>query len=256
MNAAREITHITDWTKDWYQKTARPGAKIAIGVSGGKDSTVTLALLCRALGPENIIGVLMPDTAQADIQDSYRIVKALGVPYMDVNIGPVTNALYAQVISAAAKHGIECCLQLSRDTLINTPPRIRMATLYAIAQSQENGGFVVNTCNRSEDYIAYSTKYGDAAGDFSLLADYLVDEVIEIGLRMPEIPRDLVRKVPADGLCGKTDEDRIGFSYAVLDRYLRTGQCDDPGIVKKIEAMHAAGLHKYRPMPYCQRSAA
>lgn len=211
-----------------------------IGISGGKDSTIAAALCVEALGKESVIGVLMPNGIQYDIQDSYKVVESLGINYHMVNIGDTVFALTDQ---------LEGIIHVSEQTRVNMPARIRMTTLYAIAQSLPNGGRVVNTCNRSEDFVGYSTKFGDSAGDFSPLANLMVHEVIQIGHELP-IPVELVDKTPSDGLCGKTDEDNLGFTYAQLDDYITHGTCGIMSIDNKIEVMHRQNLHKLQPMPY------
>ena len=147
--------------------------------------------------------------------------------------------------------------ELSSDTIINIPPRIRMATLYAVAASLPGGGRVANTCNRSEDYIGYSTKYGDAAGDFSPISDYLVTEVKQIGHEIEALSpiSELIEKTPSDGLCGYTDEDKIGFTYATLDKYILTGVCEDDEIRAKIDRMHILNLHKLKTIPMCKKTS-
>ena len=137
--------------------------------------------------------------------------------------------------------------EVSNQTIINMPPRLRMTTLYAVSQSMN--GRVANTCNLSEDWVGYSTRYGDAAGDFAPLGGLTVAEVIAIGKELG-LPIDLVEKAPSDGLCGKTDEDNLGFTYAVLDRYIRTGQCDDPKTKALIDDKHVKNLFKLKPIPH------
>ncbi len=237
-NAKREIDAITEWIRGWFEENGK-NAKAVLGISGGKDSTVCAALLKRALGADRVLGILMPDGEQADIADSHLVVSHLGIPHRVINIGPTTAAL---------KKTLSEQTELSRDTLINIPPRIRMTTLYAVAQSIPGGGRVANTCNASEDYIGYSTKYGDAAGDFAILADYTVTEVLLMGEELG-LPDSLVHKAPSDGLSGQTDEDKIGFTYAVLDRYIREGICDDPATKEKIDRMHRQNLHKLKTIP-------
>jgi NAD+ synthase len=137
---------------------------------------------------------------------------------------------------------------VSNQAAVNLPPRLRMATLYMVAQSLARGGRVANTCNRSEDYVGYSTKFGDSAGDFSPLANIMVHEVRQIGYELP-IPRELVDKTPSDGLCGKTDEDNLGFTYMQLDNYIMHGSSGDEDIDKVIAKKHTQNLHKLNPMP-------
>lgn len=211
-----------------------------IGISGGKDSTVAAALCVEALGKDSVVGVLMPNGIQSDIQDSYKVVESLDINYHVVNIGDTVFTLTDQ---------LEGIIHVSEQTRVNMPARIRMTTLYAIAQSLPNGGRVVNTCNRSEDFVGYSTKFGDSVGDFSPLANLMVHEVIQIGHKLP-IPAELVDKTPSDGLCGKTDEDNLGFTYAQLDDYITHGTCGIMSIDNKIEVMHRQNLHKLQPMPY------
>lgn len=184
----------------------------------------------------------MPCGEQADIEDSKRIVEHLGIRSYLVNIqSPVDSILFRLRIK----------MDVSEQTKTNLPARIRMATLYAVAQSLSNGGRVANTCNRSEDFVGYSTKFGDSAGDFSPLANLMVHEVIQIGYELG-IPVDLVDKVPSDGLCGKTDEDNLGFTYAQLDNYISKGTSGSMDIDKRISDLHAHNLHKLTPMPmYC-----
>ena len=238
---ARKVRgEIVKWIREWFAENG-PKATAVIGISGGKDSTIVAALLVAALGKDRVFGVMMPQGVQPDIDDSKKVVEALGIRHATVSVGAAVDAL----LDAVKVGGVEP----SRDAAINTPPRMRMATLYAVAASLPEGGRVANTCNLSEDWIGYSTKYGDAAGDFSPISDLTVQEVRAVGDTFTELPRELVHKAPSDGLCGMTDEDRFGFTYATLDRYIREGICEDEEIKKKIDRMHAMNLHKLRVIP-------
>ena len=239
-NVEKTVNELTEWTRDYFEINGR-GCKAVLGISGGKDSCITAALLVRALGKERVVGVLMPDGVQPDISDSEAVVEFLGIEHRVVNIGETVAALKKALEEAGS--------EVTKDTKINIPPRVRMTTLYAVAQGLKEGGRVINTCNRSEDYIGYSTKFGDAAGDVSLLAGFTVEEVLQIGDYLG-LPADLVHKTPSDGLSGMSDEDKIGFTYAVLDRYIATGICEDEEIRKKIDRMHVLNLHKLELMPH------
>lgn len=237
---------IVSWIRDYFEENG-PGCDVVVGISGGKDSSVTAALLAQALGPDRVVGVMMPNGVQADISDSEEIVSLLGIRSVTVNIKDGVDGL-SSAINKALPESDAGAESLSRDSMINLPARMRMATLYAIAQALPSGGRVANTCNRSEDYIGYSTKFGDAAGDFSPLAHLLVHEVIQIG-EVLGVPERLTRKAPSDGLSGMTDEDKIGFTYETLDRYILTGECQDEATRAKIDRMHRLNLHKLQLMP-------
>ncbi|MBR2040293.1 MAG: NAD(+) synthase [Clostridia bacterium] len=225
-----------EWIRDFFKNNG-PDCNAVIGISGGKDSSVAAALCVEALGKDRVIGVLMPKGEQADIDCSLKLVNHLGIKHFTVNIGETVEAL-----KSALPEGME----ITPQTVTNIPPRVRMTVLYAISQS--NNGRVVNTCNLSEDWVGYSTRYGDSVGDFSPLSNLTVAEVKEIG-HILGLPEDLVEKVPIDGLCGKTDEENLGFSYAVLDKYIRTGVCEDPEIKELIDRKHKANLFKLQLMP-------
>ncbi|WP_330370855.1 NAD(+) synthase [Butyrivibrio proteoclasticus] len=255
-DASGKIEEITAWIREWFDENG-PKASAVVGISGGKDSTIVAALLTRALGKERVVGVLMPDGEQKDIDDSKKVVELLGIKNYVVNIHPAVAGLYEAIGNAKVtdpfssedeKTGEDSKNALSKDSMINTPPRIRMATLYAIAQSLPNGGRVANTCNRSEDYVGYSTKYGDAAGDFSPCSDFTVTEMRLIGDALG-LPAELIHKTPSDGLSGMSDEDKLGFTYDELDRYIFTGVLEDEDKKKKIDHLHAINLHKLRLMP-------
>ena len=239
-NVEKTVNDVTEWIKEYFE-TKGKGCKAILGISGGKDSCITAALLARALGKERVVGVLMPDGVQPDISDSEAVVEFLGIEHKVVNIGETVAALKKALEDAGSV--------VSKDTKINIPPRVRMTTLYAVAQGLECGGRVINTCNKSEDYIGYSTKFGDAAGDMSILAGFTVEEVLQIGEYLG-LPEHLVHKTPSDGLSGMSDEDKIGFTYKVLDRYIATGECDDEAIKAKIDRMHVMNLHKLELMPH------
>lgn len=222
------------WIRDFFEKNGKD-CNAVVGISGGKDSSVVAALCVAALGKDRVIGVLMPSGEQSDIQCSYDLVNHLGIKYYVVNIGEAVDAVKKAVP-----------LELSVQSVTNLPPRIRMSTLYAVSQSCN--GRVANTCNLSEDWVGYSTRYGDAAGDFSPLAKLTVAEVKAIGRELG-VPEHLVEKPPIDGLCGKTDEDNLGFTYAVLDEYLRTGRIDNQDTKAKIDSMHERNKFKLELMP-------
>lgn len=224
------------WIKNFFEENGRDCCAV-LGISGGKDSSVAAALCVEALGKDRVIGVLMPCGEQFDISCSYMLVEHLGIKHYVVNIKDAVEGL---------KGSMPENLKISEQSLVNLPPRIRMTALYAVSQSCN--GRVVNTCNLSEDWVGYSTRYGDAAGDFSPLCNLTVTEVKEIG-RLCGLPDELVDKTPIDGLCGKTDEDNLGFTYAVLDRYIRTGEIDDPETKAKIDEKHRRNLFKLQLMP-------
>ena len=225
------------WIKNWFKENG-DGCKGVLGISGGKDSSVTAALLVEALGKENVVGVMMPNGEQFDIDVSIALAKHLGIKAVTVNIKDSFSGLVSQLENS----GIE----LSRQAEINLAPRLRMAAVYAVSQSVN--GRVANTCNLSEDWVGYATRYGDGAGGSSPLSKLTVQEVKALGRELG-LPEMFVEKVPIDGLCGKTDEDNLGFTYAVLDKYIRTGVCEDEKTKEKIDRMHKANLFKLQLMP-------
>lgn len=225
------------WIRDWFEKNGKD-CKAVIGISGGKDSSVVASVCVQALGKDRVWGVLMPNGEQPDIDCSMQLVQHLAIPYVVCNIQDAVQG----VLSSMKNAGVE----ISRQTLINLPPRIRMSTLYAVSQSVN--GRVANTCNYSEDYVGYSTRYGDMAGDFSPLGKLTVQEVKAIG-RFLGLPENLVEKVPSDGLTSRTDEDNLGFTYKALDKYIREGVCEDEQTKAKIERLHTINLFKLQPMP-------
>lgn len=234
---------IIGWIRDYFEKNGK-NCKAVVGISGGKDSSVCAALLVEALGRDRVVGVLMPQGVQHDIDVARALADFLKIERYEINIGEV----YENLVEAVAADG-----KIDRESIksnkafrSNTPARIRMSVLYGI--SALVGGRVVNTCNRSEDYVGYSTKYGDSAGDFSPISDLLVCEVKKLGYELG-LPSKFIEKTPEDGLSGKSDEDNMGFTYAVLDKYISTGEIDDPETKRKIDSMHAANLHKILPMP-------
>ena len=245
-NAKEVKDQVVQWIRDWFEENGK-GCNAVLGVSGGKDSSIVAALCAEALGKDRVIGVTMPNGVQKDISDSMRLIEHLGIRYCNVNIGDTCQTLMAAVKEQLATLGKD----VSEQTIINLPPRVRMTTLYAVSQSMN--GRVANTCNLSEDWVGYSTRYGDAAGDFAPLGGLVVREVIAIGKELG-LPIDLVEKTPSDGLCGKTDEDNLGFTYAVLDEYIRTGVCDDPIVKARIDDKHVKNLFKLKPIPYFQPS--
>lgn len=236
-NAVDKRDLLIDWIKDYFVKNGNENTPAVIGISGGKDSTIAAALLVRALGPERVIGVRMPEGEQHDIEEARRVCNILDIPSYEINIGQVCYTL-----SGAIPSELFLTSKTGKVYYNNTPARIRMTTLYGVAALV--GGRVVNTCNYSENYIGYSTKYGDEAGDFSLFGNLTVEEVLAIGDTLEELPADLVHKTPEDGLSDKTDEDNIGFTYQTLDDYLRRGITPDINTYHKIAKMHEASRHK------------
>ena len=246
-NPEQTKNKIVQWIRDYFAENGSSCSAV-IGISGGKDSSVAAALCAEALGKDRVVGVLMPRGVQPDISDSQLLVDTLQIPYVIVNIGDAADAL-ERTLEGNEKLQETCGKkEMAREAKINMPPRIRMATLYAVAQNLPNGGRVVNTCNASEDYVGYSTKYGDAAGDFSPMSELLVHEVLQIG-DVLGLPEQLVRKTPSDGLSGMSDEDKLGFTYAMLDHYVLTGECDDEEKKARIDRLHRLNLHKLRLMP-------
>ena len=231
-----------NWIKDYFKDN--PNGKAIIGISGGKDSTITAALCVEALGADRVIGVMMPQGKQKDIADSIEVCKLLGITNFTIDIGGSVNSL-CHAFDMEVDY--DRCILNNPMVATNLPARIRMATLYVVAAFYPNSR-VVNTCNRSEDYVGYSTKYGDAAGDFSPLGNLTVREVLEIGDELG-LPEHLVHKTPSDGMCGKTDEDNLGFTYEQLDDYILGTQKISPEIEEKIKRLHKATRHKYKPMP-------
>lgn len=238
-DAKRVKDEIVEWITDWFEENGN-GCKAVVGVSGGKDSSVVAALCVAALGKDRVIGVLMPNGEQSDIKYSHMLCDHLGIKNYTVNVGAAINGVLDSIHKNAAD------IEVTEQTTTNLPARIRMATLYAVSQSVN--GRVANTCNLSEDWVGYSTKFGDAAGDFSPLSRLTVSEVKAIGRELG-LPAELVDKTPSDGLCGKTDEMNLGFSYDVLDKYIRTGVIEDESVKVKIDSMHMKNLFKLQPMP-------
>ena len=230
------------WLQEWFNKNGN-GCNAVIGISGGKDSTIIAALAVKALGKDRVIGVMMPNGEQKDISDSIKVCEFLGIRNITINIKDIVDAATENIMRGTKELGKD---ELTNQTIINLPARIRMVTLYGVSQTMN--GRVINTCNLSEDWVGYSTRYGDGAGDVSPLANLTVDEVRKVGIELG-LPYELVYKTPSDGLCGKTDEDNLGFTYETLDKYIRTGICENQETQELIDRKHVQNKFKLELMP-------
>ena len=236
-DAKKATKECVQWIKNWFEENGK-GCNAVIGISGGKDSTIAAALCVEALGKDRIYGVMMPNGYQSDLADAARVCEVLDIKNATIYI----NDIFAKFIDEVKWANITP----SEQTRINLAPRIRMTMLYAISQSIN--GRVVCTDNLSESYIGSSTRWGDNVGDFAPLAWFTTDEVVAIGDELG-LPYELTHKTPADGLCGKTDEDNFGFTYEQLNTYIHTGECDDEAVKEKIESLYEKNVFKLNPIP-------
>lgn len=243
-NAKKTTEELVNWIKLWFDSNGKD-CNAVLGVSGGKDSNIVAALCVKALGKDRVIGVSMPNTLQQNREEQFKddehvekLINHLGIKFLKVDIGSV----YDQVLVNFCK-ATHWSPTPSEQAKTNLSPRLRMSVLYAVSQSFN--GRVVNTDNLSENYVGYFTRWGNV-GDLSPLANLTVTEVKAIGRELG-LPDELIDRVPSDGLCGKTDEDNLGFSYEVLDKYIRTGICEDAEVKEKIDAKHNNNLFKLQP---------
>ena len=235
-NTADAVEKCILWIKNFFLENGKD-CNAVIGISGGKDSSVAAALCVKALGKERVIGVLMPQGEQFDIDYSKELCEFLGIENYTLNIKDAVDGIYSAIGDS---------FKILPQTKFNIPPRVRMTCLYAVAQSKN--GRVVNTCNLSEDWVGYSTRYGDSVGDFSPLSHFTVQEVKAIG-RFLGLPEKFIEKPPIDGLCGKTDEDNLGFTYKELDDYIRLGIEPKAETKERIDRLHKMNLFKLSFMP-------
>ena len=205
-NAKEAYQRIEKTWKEWASDTN--AKNMVIGISGGKDSSVVAALAVKIFGKDRVIGVEMPNTRQDPI--SQEVLKCLDIKSINLSIFDlVDNCAWQMELNG---------LSLTDDSIINLPARLRMTLLYYVAQSIE--GRVINTSNLSENMIGYSTLFGDLSGSFAPIAQLTATEVIQLGLWLG-LPSEIVCKVPEDGLCGMSDEEKLGFTYSELDKYIR-----------------------------------
>ncbi len=242
-DAEKRTEEIVEWIRNYF-KINGDQVKAVVGISGGKDSSVVAALCVKALGKEHVLGVMMPQGEQFDINYSQELCAYLKIANITINVGQMVAEANNIVTTGLQELGYE---EPSTVTTFNTPARVRMTVLYGVSGTV--GGRVANTCNLSEDRVGYATKFGDGAGDFSPLMKLTVEEVRAVG-RVLGLPEKFIEKTPIDGLCGKTDEENLGFTYEVLDKYIREGICEDVEIKEKIDRMERANRHKLEPMPH------
>lgn len=239
---------LVQWMKEWEQENAKD-CNFVLGISGGKDSTIVAALLKECFGANRVYGILMPCGIQNDIDVARKVVETLGIKSIELDIAQAVDEILAGIIFGIydnSRQGYDT-LKISNQTKTNLPCRVRMATLYAVAQSIN--GRVIGTCNLSENYIGYFTRYGDGASDCEPLANLTVQEVKAIGYELG-LPKEFIEKTPDDGLpCSTSDEEKLGFTYEVLDRYIRTGEIDDLETKAKIDYLHEKNLFKLQLMP-------
>ena len=233
-DVAKETENLIKWIRDWFDENGK-NCNAVLGISGGKDSTIAAALCVKALGADRVIGVMLPDREQSDINDSIEVCKLLGINSYTINIRPALEASFKQLQ--------DCGIEITEQCRQNIAPRERTKIIRAICQCYN--GRMINTCNFSENYIGYFTVGGDGDGDVAPLGNFTKSEVCAIGHYLG-LPSKYVDKTPSDGLCGKSDEDNFGFTYDELDEKIRKGTCGNKEIDRIIELKHHANEFKLK----------
>lgn len=246
-NAEKEVQDILQFVRVQYSDSKLGGA--VIGISGGKDSAVVAGLMCKAIGPENVIGVWMPCySKEQDKKDAQEVADKFGFKLIDFDI---TSAYEAFKTSDSLLGNYDESITKNSD--INLKPRLRMSTLYYLAAKYSaiygKTYVVIGTSNKSELYVSYFTKGGDSVHDIALIADYFVDEVIKIGEYIG-VPPQALYKTPDDGLSGKSDEEKLGVSYAEIKRYVLGEELENPANRGIIQSLHDSGKHKFHIPTY------
>lgn len=237
-----EINLVVDWIKSYVKNSGSKG--VVIGNSGGKDSAVVIALCVKALGKENVLTVAMPcSSTPQDLEDAKLVADTFGIKMLTVDLSSVYENLCLEIESTITN-------EIPSEVSINIRPRLRMITLYAIAQ--QHSLLVAGTGNACEQFIGYTTKWGDNASDFNPIAEFTVSEVLEIG-KILGVPDKIINKAPNDGLGLGSDEEKIGITYKEIEEYITTGKKANPSSVEKIEKMHKQTEHKRKLIPVYHR---
>lgn len=255
---------IKAWLKDRFAESGV--SMFVIALSGGIDSAVVCGLCARAVGPERVIGVIMPSSSNLDDAVSARkVAEAFGIKALTVDLTPVSDVLFSMLpdgaaIAAVVPLAVEEADQLERQKLAkaNVHPRLRMTTVYYVANLVK--GIVVGTGNKSEAMVGYFTKYGDGGVDLLPIIDLYKHEVRAVA-RHIGVPQSVIDRPPSAGLWqGQTDEDEIGLTYEVLDDALSAIESGDtsliePATLQRIKDMNRKSEHKRKPIPGFRRSA-
>lgn len=233
-----EAENAIKWIYDYVEKIGAKG--IVVGNSGGKDSATVIAMATKALGKDRVVTIAMPcNSISGDLEDAKLVADKFEVPFLEVDLTSTYNEL-ENTINKSLKN-----IELNKDSKINMKPRLRMTTLYSVAQTL--GYLVIGTGNLCERMVGYTTKWGDSASDFNPIANFTVEEVLAIGEYLG-VPDKIIHKAPNDGLGGQTDEEKMGVTYKQIAEYIETGKTDEEAM-KNIEKRNKASKHKREPIP-------
>jgi NAD+ synthase len=245
---------IAAWLRDRVAAARAKG--LVVGLSGGIDSAVVVRL-CQLAVPGRVIGAILPcHSDPQDEADAALVATYFGVPTIRVDLAPAYDrviastqmALEALAPDVAATTGAETVDLKARVPVANAKPRLRMTTLYFVANSL--GYLVAGTGNRSELTIGYFTKYGDGGVDLLPIGHLLKSEVRKLAVELA-VPAAIIDKPPSAGLwLGQTDEEEMGFRYADLENYLTRGpEAVAPALALRLERMIRTTEHKSAPPP-------
>lgn len=242
LNLEEETNNIIKWIKEYIKQSGAKG--VVVGNSGGKDSSTVIALATKAIGKENVITIGMPCLSNDnDLEDARLVSETFNVPILEIDLSSTYNELEDKINKELIKNNLSN--EISKEGKINIRPRLRMTTLYGVAQTL--GYLVAGTGNKSEAFVGYTTKWGDSSSDFNPIANFTVEEVLQIGKYLG-VPNKIITKAPNDGLEGKTDEEKMGVTYKQIAEYMETGKTDIE-VIEKIEKLHKISEHKRNPIP-------
>lgn len=237
-----EMNNCIEWISEYVKESGSKG--VVLGLSGGKDSAVVLAMAVKALGKENVVAVSMPcNSVVSDFDDAKECADKFGVAFRKIDVTSIYEKLENSVNAEIGKLGVN---ELSTEAKINIKPRIRMTVLYGVAQSL--GYLVIGTGNLCEAMVGYTTKWGDSAADFNPIANFTVPEVLKMGEYLG-VPNSIIKKAPNDGLGGKTDEEKMGVKYSQIADMIENGDIEDKTAKEIILNRFEASKHKRGKIP-------